>query len=85
MSGRAKAPICPKESTPPVTLPRMPSGAALAVSASRMPCHESAVALNTQAMSPTSSVGHPVLQKARSVTLPAMPSASPAITLRGLT
>ena len=40
-----------------MTPPRMPSGAARAVSARRIPCHESAVALSRHAMSVTSSVG----------------------------
>ena len=50
-----------------------------------MPCHDSAVALNTQAMAPISSVGQTGPVSANSATLPAMPSAKPAIIARGVT
>ena len=40
ISGPVNPPTWPKESTPPVTAPRMPSGAARAVSASRTPCQD---------------------------------------------
>ena len=62
-----------------------PKGARRAVSESRMPCQDMAVALRTAPTSPMATAGHAAVNSPANATLPAIPRARPAITSRGLT
>jgi len=63
--------------------PMTRGGARRAVSDSRMPCHDIAVALSRAPTSPIAAIGQAAVNNPVRTMLPAMPKARPAITRRG--